>query len=66
MKYFGVIVDVLTKDTESIESEDVHKPAVEHGGMFCTCHWFKSEVKALEFEIHCLEVFKGMSHGVKA
>ena len=58
--YYGVIVNLLSRTTDSIEGEHSYKPTVEHGGMFCSCHWFKSEEAALIFEIECLKIFRGM------
>ena len=58
--YYGVIVDLLTRSTDSIEGDHPYKPTVEHGGMFCTCHWFKSELLALQFEVGTLEIFRSM------
>jgi hypothetical protein len=59
-KYFGVIVDLISRTTESIEGEYPFKPAIEEGGLFCSCHWYQSEEKALLFEIWCLKTFRNM------
>jgi hypothetical protein len=59
-KYHGVIVDLIDRSTESIEVEDKYKPGIESAGLFCSCHWFKDEAKALVFEIACLRTFKSM------
>ena len=59
-KSYGVIVDLITRSTDSIEGEHNHKPAIEQGGLFCTCHWFTDELAALRFEVHCLTVFRSM------
>jgi len=59
-KYFGVIVDLISRTTESIEGEYPHKPSIEEGGLFCSCHWYQSEEKALLFEIGCLKTFRNM------
>jgi hypothetical protein len=65
-KYYGVIVDLIDRSTDSIEAEDKYKPGIESAGMFCSCHWFKDEAKALIFEIGCLKTFRNMkAQGMK-
>ena len=59
-KYFGVIVNLISRTTESIEGDYQYKPSIEDVGTFCSCHWYTSEEKALIFEIRCLKTFRNM------
>lgn len=58
--YYGVIVDVGMRNTDLIQGDHPYKPAVEHGGWFCTCHWFKSEIAALTFQLETEKIFVKM------
>ena len=60
MHYYGVIVNVSTFDTDRIDGEHEYKPPIEHGGWFCTCHWFDSQIKQLRFQLGAEKIFVGM------
>lgn len=68
MKYYGVIVDVLTRTTSLIEGEYSYKPTVEEAGWFASCRWFPcgnseieelvAEYKALYYEVEMIKMFR--------
>lgn len=60
MKYYGIIVDTLSRGTERISGDFSHKPTIENAGWFCSCHWFTDYDKALIFQLHAEKVFLSM------
>jgi len=64
MKYYGVIVDMLTRTTDRIEGEYESKPDKEFASAFCYCKWFGKyqnavdELLSLKYEIEIIKMFQ--------
>ena len=68
MKYYGVIVDMLTRTTEIIESQfDEKRPDKEFASAFCFCKWFGEyqnpvdEIMARTYEIEIIKMFNRLN-----
>jgi len=64
MKYYGVIVDTLTRTTSLIDGEYDHKSDKEFASAFCFCKWFGTyqnsvdELLSLKYEIEIIKMFQ--------
>ncbi len=66
MKYYGVIVDMLTRTTDCIAGEYESKPDKEFASQFCYCKWFGKyqncidEILSLKYEIEIIKMFQNL------
>ena len=66
-KYYGVIVDMLTRTTKTIEGNHETKPDKEFCSSFCFCKWFGTyqnpvdEVLQLTYEIEIIKMFQRLN-----
>ena len=64
--YYGVIVDMLTRTTSTIEGDHETKPDKEFASGFCFCKWFgefqdnRDELLALTYELEIIKMYDRM------